>query len=109
MEKKKSSIVHKIIFLTSSDHPEDDAKDEESQQAELNCCGEIDQRFCDTVTQVTCSMEKDYKGWIFDIYDFTRVFVTKEEEEEDKMMRESGEKNTVNELRFGTVGELREI
>ena len=42
---------------------------------------------------------------IFDIYDF----VTNEEEEEDKMMRESGEKNTVNELRFGTVCELREI
>ena len=58
---------------------------------------------------MTCSMEGDYKGWIFDIYDFTRVFVTNEEEEEDKMMRESGEKNTVNELRFGTVGELREI
>ena len=35
--------------------------------------------------------------------------MTNEEEEEDKMMRESGEKNTVNELRFGTVGELREI
>ena len=55
---ENSSIVHKIVFLTSSDHPEDDAKDEESQQAELNCCGEIDQRFCDTVTQVTCSVKK---------------------------------------------------
>ena len=35
--------------------------------------------------------------------------MTDEEEEEEKMMRESGGKNTVNELRFGTVGELREI
>ena len=35
--------------------------------------------------------------------------MTDEEEEEEKMMRGSGGKNTVNELRFGTVDELREI
>ena len=32
-------------------------------------------------------MEGNYKGWNFDIYIFTRVFVTDWEEDEDKMMR----------------------
>ena len=32
-------------------------------------------------------MEGNYRGWNFDIYIFTRVFVTDWEEEEDKMMR----------------------